>query len=255
MGMVHGTEASGAPENPAAGRPGMNPYYDLDSRTVASAVRSLGSRLGGRLLEVGCGDAPYRGLFAPRVERYVASDLALSPGRVDVVTDGGQLGFRSDSFDSVLCTQVLEHVPDPLCVLSEVRRVLRPGGLALLTVPLNSGIHGAPHDYFRFTEHGLRVLCDRAGLEVKVIAERGGRIAAAAQAALLIFEIDGMPSRHLGAAVARRLVGLLAWAIRRWALSLDRRFPKDGNPLGYAVLARKPAPAGSQIAVTPMIRE
>lgn len=240
---------------PAAGEAATNPYYDLDTRTVASAVRSFGSRLGGRLLEVGCGDAPYRALFAPRVERYVASDLVSSPGRVDVVADAGQLGFRSDSFDSVLCTQVLEHVPDPYCVLSEVRRVLRPGGLALLTVPLNAGIHRAPHDYFRFTEHGLRILCERAGLEPEVIAERGGRIAAAAQAALLIFEVDRMPSGHPGAAVARCLISLLGWAIRRWALPLDCRFPKDGNPLGYALLARKPATAGSQVSLTPMIRK
>jgi SAM-dependent methyltransferase len=237
------------------GQASENPYYDLDSRTVASAVCHLGSRLGGRLLEVGCGDAPYRALFASRVERYVASDLEASPGRVDVVTDGGHLGFRSDSFDSVLCTQVLEHVPDPLRVLSEVRRVLRPGGLALLTVPLNSGIHRAPHDYFRFTEHGLRVLCDRAGLGIEVVAERGGRIAAAAQAVLLIFEIDRMPSRHLGGAVARRLVAFLTWVIRRWALSLDRRFPKEGSPLGYAVLARKPAPDGMEVDVTPVIQQ
>jgi SAM-dependent methyltransferase len=221
----------------------VNPYYDLDTQTVASDVRSIGLRLRGRLLEVGCGAAPYRPFLAPRVERYVASDRALYPGDVDVVTDGGQLGFRDESFDSVLCTQVLEHVPDALRVLSEVRRVLRPGGLALITVPLNSGLHMIPDDYFRFTEYGLRVLCERAGLEAEVIAERGGRIAAAAQAILLVFEIDRMPSRHPVAAMARRAIGLLSWVIRRWALTLDHRFPKEGNPLGYTVLARRLASA------------
>jgi hypothetical protein len=108
-----------------------------------------------------------------------------------------------------------------------------------------------PNDYFRFTEYGLRVLCERAGLEVEVIAERGGRIASAAQAILLIFEIDRMPSRHPVAAVARRAIGLLSWVIRRWALPLDRRFPKEGNPLGYAVLARRLTSADRASSKTP----
>ena len=218
----------------------MNPYYELDTRTVAAAVASLGSQLGGRLLEVGCGAIPYKSLLASHVRRHVASDRGRYHPAVEVVSDGASLGFRDASFDSVLCTQVLEHVPDAQAVLLEIARVLRPGGLALVTVPLNSGLHMIPDDYFRFTEYGLTVLCRHAGLQAEVIAERGGRIAAAAQTILLIFENDRMPTHHLGAAVARRLIGAFCWFIRRCALPLDRQFPKRGNPLGYALLARKP---------------
>ena len=225
----------------SAGQPTSNCYYDLDTRTVRDAVWSLGPQLGGRLLEVGCGAAPYRAFLEPLVRQYVASDYHGATGHLDVVCDGARLGFRSESFDSVLCTQVLEHVRDPQRVLQEICRVLRPNGVALVTVPLNSGIHMAPHDYCRFTEFGLRELCERVGLVVDVIAERGGRIATAAQSVLLVFEVDSMPSRHLGAAVARRGIQLVSWLVRRWGLPLDRRFPKPGNPLGYALLARKPS--------------
>ena len=219
----------------------LNEYYDLDTRTVSEAVRTMGPRLGGSLLEVGCGAAPYRAFLEPLVRRYVASDYETT-AHLDVVCDGARLGFRSDSFDSVLCTQVLEHVRDPERVLREIYRVLRGGGLALVTVPLNSGIHMAPNDYGRFTEFGLRELCERVGLVVEVIAERGGRIATAAQSVLLVFEVDRMPSRHLGAAVARRGIQFVSWVVRRFGLPLDRLFSKPGNPLGYALLARKPVP-------------
>jgi hypothetical protein len=109
----------------------------------------------------------------------------------------------------------------------------------LLTAPLNAGIHLAPHDFFRFTEYGLRELCGHAGLVPELIIERGGRIASAAQSLLLVFEDDRMPTRHPGAAVLRRVIALLTWALNRWALPLDRRFSKSGNPLGYAVVATK----------------
>jgi len=217
----------------------VNRYYYLDSATVRDAVCTFAPRLSGRLLEVGCGLLPYKEVIEPFVTRYVASDFARSSA-ADVRCDGARLPFREKAFDCALCTQVLEHVPDPLCVLVEIARVLRPGGLLLLTVPLNSGIHMAPDDYFRFTEYGLRELCKRAGLAADVVAERGGRVANAAQSLLLVFEDDRMPSRHLGAALARRGIRMLSWLVRQWALPLDRRFAKPGNPLGYAVLARKP---------------
>lgn len=223
-----------------------NRYYRLDSLTVDAAVERLAPRLRGRLLEVGCGDAPYRHLLASYVDRYVGSDIDLAKSRPDVVADGARLPFPAATFDSVLTTQVLEHVPEPLAVLSEVARVLRPGGVALVTVPLNSGIHMAPHDYMRFTEFGLRHLAARAGLEVTLLEERGGRIASAAQAALLIFELDEMPRRKVWAALARQAIRLLCFVIERWGLALDERFPKKGSPLGYALLAVKPKDAAER---------
>jgi SAM-dependent methyltransferase len=216
-----------------------NRYYILDTLTVERAVQDYSTRLTGRLLEIGCGLSPYRDLFRATATRYVASDIDPSASLPEVVCDGARLAFQSGSFDSVLCTQVLEHVPEPVRVLGEIARVLRPGGTVLLTVPLNSGVHGPPHDYFRFTEFGLRRLCEQAGLAVEELVERGGRITNAAQALLLVFEIDRMRRRNVVAALLRRAIRIFCWAVERWALPLDRRFPKEGNPVGYALLARK----------------
>lgn len=219
---------------------GVNRYYVLDTLTVEKAVRDYSSRLTGRLLEIGCGFLPYRDMFRATVTRYIASDINPRMSSPEVVCDGTRLSFSAGSFDAVLCTQVLEHVPDPRLVLGEIAWVLRPGGALLLTVPLNSDVHMVPHDYFRFTEFALRRLCGEAGLEVEELVERGDRIATASQALLLIFAVDHMRNRNVFTALLRRGIRLFCWAVQRWALPLDRRFPKKGNPLGYALLARKP---------------
>jgi SAM-dependent methyltransferase len=217
-----------------------NRYYRIDTKNVTAAVARLAPRLRGRLLEVGCGESPYRALVGPHIAWYVGSDISALSGHPDVLADGARLPFRGGAFDSVLCTQVLEHVPEPLAVLKEITRVLSPGGVAMISVPLNSGVHMAPHDFMRFTEFALRDLAVRAGLEVTLVEERGGRIANAAQALLLIFEDDRMPRRNVWAALARRAIGVFCFVVEHAGLFLDRRFPKTGSPLGYVLLAMKP---------------
>jgi SAM-dependent methyltransferase len=77
---------------------------------------------------------------------------------VDVVADGQALPFPNDTFDYVWCNAVLEHVPYPMKVASEIGRILKPAGLAFIQVPFLENIHGWPEDYYRFTLQGLRVL-------------------------------------------------------------------------------------------------
>jgi SAM-dependent methyltransferase len=75
-----------------------------------------------------------------------------------VVGDGHRLPFLNDSFDYIWCNAVLEHVPDPMQVASEIARILKPEGLAFIQVPFLENVHGWPQDYYRFTIQGLRVL-------------------------------------------------------------------------------------------------
>ena len=103
---------------------------------------------------------------------------------IDVEDRAGALDFIADiqsmpeledeSFDTILCSQVLEHVPRPANALGEFARVLRAGGAAIITVPHLSVIHEAPHDYYRYTRYGLEELCSRADLTVKQIEPTGG---------------------------------------------------------------------------------
>jgi SAM-dependent methyltransferase len=80
----------------------------------------------------------------------------------------------SESVDIVLCTKVVEHAPDPQAILNEVARLLRPGGRSILTNAADWGVHEAPFDHFRYTEDGLRWLCERAGLVVRQIDPLSG---------------------------------------------------------------------------------
>ncbi len=104
-----------------------------------------------RLLDLGCGPR--------RLDGAVRCDLALEPPGVRA--DAARLPFRSASFDFVVATAVLEHVPHPQRVVREIHRVLRPQGVLYVEVPFLEGFHADPDDYQRYTFRGLDVLLRR----------------------------------------------------------------------------------------------
>jgi SAM-dependent methyltransferase len=200
--------------------------------------RSLAERAGyvqGRMLDVGCGAQPYRELF-PRVERYVGLDHP-GPPRPDVCGDGLALPFRAGSFDSVLCNQVLEHVPEGATLMAEIARVLRPGGVLLLTVPLTWDLHREPDDFYRYTRHGLQYLADKSGLRVLDIAPTCGLWATLAQrvADTVINNYGRRWPWWLAELVSLALVPVLAVG----GLA-DRIVGKRGDTLDWVMVATKP---------------
>lgn len=107
----------------------------------------------GATLDLGCKNSPYIDLLPSRV------GVDISPGLgVSVLGNARELPFSDESFQTVLCTEMLEHVPEPASVVEELRRVLAPTGYCILTTRFCYPIHGSPDDYYRFTEHGLRYL-------------------------------------------------------------------------------------------------
>lgn len=122
----------------------------------------------GRVLDVGAGEAPWRDLLPMEVEYFgVDADLSGEFGmrRHSNITyyDGKRLPYNDESLDHVLCIEVLEHVPDPLAFLADLKRVLRQGGSLILTVPWSARLHHLPHDYSRFTRFGLLALLETVG--------------------------------------------------------------------------------------------
>lgn len=103
-------------------------------------------------------------------------DLNFGQG-VDFAADVSKMPFEEGSYDIVLCTQVLEHVKDPQQVCKELARVLKPGGYLFLTTPQSSPLHNLPWNFFNFTNLGLRLLFDAAGLEVCKEKAQGGHFA------------------------------------------------------------------------------
>ncbi|MEN3977219.1 class I SAM-dependent methyltransferase [Emcibacter sp. SYSU 3D8] len=118
-----------------------------------------------RLLDIGCGSMPYRVLFQDRVSEYVGCDQY--PRNATVVgCPADDLSFPDESFDSVVCFQVLEHVPEPWRVLDEASRVLKARGLAIVTVPFLFPYHSSPGDYYRYTHEGIQAMSARSGFDI-----------------------------------------------------------------------------------------
>lgn len=130
----------------------------------------------GRVLDAGAGRGAYRDLLLRHANTYVGMDIGGSSATA-VVGDAQRLPFADNSFDTVFCSQVLEHVPEPWLALAEFRRVLKPGGALILSVPHISWLHNEPHDYYRYTRHGLRFLLKGAGLPPERIEPAGGLLA------------------------------------------------------------------------------
>lgn len=99
----------------------------------------------------------YRDYF-PQASSYTTSEIAPMDG-IDLVLDVRHMPQVADGrYDSVYCSGVLEHVDDYRAGLREITRILKPGGVLLLGLPFRQGLHLEPHDFWRFTEYGLRYL-------------------------------------------------------------------------------------------------
>jgi len=144
-------------------------------------IRSIKRELifvNGYTLDIGCGMKPYSHLLAPLCSEYIGIDR---PGanKADVHADALYLPFSDESFDSVVSFQVMEHVPEPLHFLTEMKRVMKCNGHAIITTPFIWSEHEIPNDYFRFTRYGLKYLAEAAGFEVVSITPDTGALTAA----------------------------------------------------------------------------
>ena len=158
-------------------------WVDIQWSVLTGSLKEVAPRARGRLLDVGCGNKPYLDFFRPFVSEYIGIeheatfDMTSAGGgatRPDFVYDGVRLPFPDRSFETVLNVQVLEHTPFPQRLICEMSRVLTDDGLLILVAPFQFRLHEQPHDYFRFSSHGLRHLCEEAGLEVVEIRPQGG---------------------------------------------------------------------------------
>lgn len=147
----------------------------LATRDLYADLRRLLPSLEGRVLDIGCGDKPYEAWLDHRRVEHTGIDTHPGP-RVDLVMASGEAWpVAASSYDAVICTQVLEHVSDLDATLSEIDRILKPGGAVLVTVPFIYNVHvqGGTKDYRRFSHHGIRLLFSD-GYDVLEVRPEGG---------------------------------------------------------------------------------
>ncbi len=159
-----------------------------EANRVAWVQQALaGLPAGSRLLDAGAGEQPFRKFCAHL--NYVSQDFAeYDPrsdptglqmsgwdyGRLDIVSDLARIPQPDGSFDAILCTEVLEHIPDPLAALGEFARLLRPGGELILTAPFCSLTHFAPYHYASgFNRYFYEYHLPRLKFEVREISANG----------------------------------------------------------------------------------
>jgi SAM-dependent methyltransferase len=154
----------------------LNPLFLIRSG-LKNKISRYSSRVQGRVLDFGCGSKPYEGLFTS-CQEYVGVDIEKSghnhaDSKVDYYWDGITLPFEDACFDTCVSFEVFEHVFEPQIALAEIRRVLRPGGLLLITTPFAYGEHEIPYDFARYTSYGLRHIVAKAGFVVEAVEKIG----------------------------------------------------------------------------------
>jgi SAM-dependent methyltransferase len=236
----------------------LRTLVDLQLGSIRRDLAKLLPQAAGTLADVGAGAQPFRDLVRSEV-RYLAVDIEESEARFGYRTPdtryfaGSVLPLADGEADTVLCTETLEHVREPLAFLSELRRILSPSGRLILTVPFAARWHFVPQDYWRFTPSGLAHLLTRAGFCEVRIYPRGGALAVAGYKTLgfVLLLLVGSGRRGTAALLAR-LVGVLALpaaALAAAAGHVGLAFPGTAeDTLGYTVLARA-APVPTEFGV------
>ena len=147
---------------------------------IWNALQKSAPRLKGKFLDVGCGKKPYKNYLLENhfIETYTGLDIetalvyeeGVGP---DVTWDGSNMPFEDNSFDSMMATEVLEHCPDPLLIVQEMKRVLKPGGVLFFTVPFLWNLHEVPHDHYRYTPFALERIFRQCGMQLELHAHGG----------------------------------------------------------------------------------
>jgi SAM-dependent methyltransferase len=217
------------------------------SRLIADLVaeaseRSIKERARGRLLDMGCGKVPLYAAYRDHVSDVQCIDWENSahrPKHLDKTCDlSGPIPYGDEQFDTIILSDVLEHLPEPANCWREMHRLLAPGGKVLLNVPFYYSIHEEPFDFYRYTEFALRRFAESAGFRVVELAPLGGAIDVLADVAGKLLAGARLAPLAFGIQSAARMFGKTAVG-KRVRDRTATRFP-----LSYFMVVEKPSTHG-----------
>jgi len=206
-------------------------------------------RPGERVLDAGAGDVRHKSLFAHSIYDATDRGLAYESGGLDYLCDLTALPVRPATYDHIICTQVMEHIAEPGLMLQEFYRLLKPGGTLWLSAPLSYPEHQTPHDYYRYTQYGLRYLHESAGFVIERIEPLEGLLGTLAyQCQKGAQWLPLQPAAYRRGVQHYLLLPIIVGAKAGFALisvlfaHLDRQFRIDraGYCKNYVVVATKP---------------
>lgn len=187
----------------------------------------------GRLLDVGAGQMPFYEMYAKYVDEVYATDWpgSLHGSRfIDFACNLEEgLPVSSDSIDTVLASDVLEHLYHPMYALREFFRILRPGGVAFINTPFLYWVHEAPNDYYRYTAYAMHRMAADAGFDEICLRSMGSP---------LFIIADIVAKRLLRVPIFGKIV---ARFLQRFVLCFSRYMPvSQSYPMHVAIVLRKP---------------
>jgi len=200
-------------------------------------VSALSAHLHGKCIDIGCGDMPFRTLIEKHVSQYDSVDIEKRSPDVTYLADIQDMHIiDSDSYDSALCLEVLEHVPNPFHAISEIHRILKKDASLVCSVPHLSRLHEEPHDYYRYTKHGIKYLFETSGFHVVSIQPAGGIFCFLGHQLSTMFLL---PVWHIP--ILKNLVwGINKWLIVKPCYACDKLFDKNKIfASGYTCVVRK----------------
>jgi SAM-dependent methyltransferase len=211
--------------------------YQPDRALLKEQIKKASSFVRGKTLDVGAGEVNRYGKMF-QTETYTKMDVHAGPN-VDIVGTAEKIPFPNDSLDSVICTQVFEHLAHPVKSAEEIFRVLKKGGHLIVTVPQMNELHEEPYDFFRYTNFGLDVLFKDAGFTIVHSEQRGGYFTLMAQMVTryLMDKFHLFKRPFLG-----RVMSKLFHALSSVAYFLDRVDTSKANrkhTIGWCIVCRK----------------
>ena len=205
-----------------------NPEFLVYSNLIPKIQEMIDKHAKGKILDLGCGNKPYKSFFNGKYEEYIGCDIVQSSvGCVDVISPATKIPLESQTFDLVFTTQVIEHVGDFNSMLDEAYRLLKNDGHIIISGPMYWPIHEAPYDFYRFTKYGFQYVLERAGFKEIEIIPNGGKWAVFGQ---VFFQT--MPSFLLHFKFIKIFFNNLF-------NYLDKKYFDDNNTLNYVVSAKK----------------
>jgi len=196
------------------------------------------SYLCGKLLDIGCGTKPYKKLLAPYVTGHIGVDHEKTfhdKSNIDLFGTAYKIPAEDESFDSAICTAVLEHLEEPETALRECLRVLKHGGYAIYSVPFIWHLHEEPRDFYRYSKYGLKYLFEKVGFDIVEIKALSGFWVTFGQ--LFVYNLYRFNRGFLKYIPVIPLIGLMIQGI---SYLLDKIDKSEQWTWMYMVVARKP---------------